>query len=276
MGTLNRRISKILATTPSRDEVKQLIPGEGSNSDYKKYILFGHQRCGSSVLTSGLESHGNMKSFAEVFTPDLITFNYSGYDNKSIPLIKYRDKHPISFLEDVIFNGQDDNIEAVGFKVFPDQIVKSRFECVWEWISNNEDVSLIMLNRENSLKTLCSVQIAKKTGVWGIKDASKRPTLTLKLSPKQCEKFFEKRERYGDLVREKFKHSNLLEINYETFSENIPYYLLKSQEHMGLNPVEFPVNDIKKEVRPLKEIITNYNHLEKYFTNTRWENFFSL
>jgi LPS sulfotransferase NodH len=269
-----RSLKAIITPTPSDAKIKELIPETGTNKHYKRYVIFGHQRCGSSVLTSGLKSHPNIKAFAEVFTPSLITFNYKGYDNQSLPLLKYRNAKPVEFLEKIIFAEQAEDTVAVGFKVFPDQIDNERFAPVWEWLKQEKDIALIMLNRTNSLKTLCSVQIAKKTGVWGIKDAAKRPTLQISLSPAQCKAFFEKRERYAELVRERFRDRDLFEISYETLASDISGYLQKAQTHIGIQPQPLPVNDLKKEVRELKDIIKNYEELSRYFSNTKWSSYF--
>ena len=269
-----RKMQLMIAPVPNDTAVSKMLPSTGDSHGYKRYILFGHQRCGSSVLTSGMKSNPNIKAFAELFTPNHITFNYPGYDNHSISLMKLRDSEPVRFLEEVVFCGQNDNVEAVGFKVFPDQIDRPKFEPVWQWIADNDDVALIMLNRENALKTLCSVQIAKKTGVWGIKDEKKRPTLTITLTPKQCEEFFEKRAAYAQMVRERFKGRDIFEITYETFAENIPKYFSAVQDYIGIESTPLPVNDVKKEIRTLDEIIVNYDELKDHFKNTRWESYF--
>jgi LPS sulfotransferase NodH len=269
-----RSLKTLITPIPSEEKVRDLIPHEGTNKNYKRYVIFGHQRCGSSVLTSGLKSHPNIKAFAEVFTPSLITFNYKNYDNQSLPMLKYRNAHPINFLEKVIFTEQAEDTVAVGFKVFPDQIDNARFEPLWEWLKQEKDIALVMLNRTNSLKTLCSVQIAKKTGVWGIKDAAKRPTIQISLSSGQCKTFFEKREHYANLLRERFKGRELLEISYETFASDIPKYFEQVQNHIGIPPIQLPVNDVKKEVREMKDIISNYSQLKEEFKDTEWSKFF--
>lgn len=269
-----RSLKAIITPTPSEEKVRDLVPQEGANQNYKRYVIFGHQRCGSSVLTSGLKSHPNIKAFAEVFTPSLITFNYKGYDNQSLPMLKYRNALPVTFLENVIFAEQAQDTVAVGFKVFPDQIDNARFEPVWKWLKQEKDIALIMLNRDNSLKTLCSVQIAKKTGVWGIKDTAKRPTIQISLSPAQCKAFFEKREHYAQLLRERFKGRELLDISYEKFAADIPKYFEQVQNHIGIPPIQLPVNDVKKEVREMKDIISNYSQLKQEFKDTKWSKFF--
>jgi hypothetical protein len=57
-----RSLKAIITPTPSEEKVRDLVPQEGANQNYKRYVIFGHQRCGSSVLTSGLKSHPNIKA----------------------------------------------------------------------------------------------------------------------------------------------------------------------------------------------------------------------
>lgn len=113
-----------------------------------------------------------------------------------------------------------------------------------------------------------------KRGYGGIKDVAKRPTLKISLSPAQCKAFFEKRERYAELVRERFNDRNIYEISYETLATDISGYLQKAQTHIGIQPHALPVNDLKKEVRELKDIITNYDELHSHFVNTKWSSYF--
>jgi hypothetical protein len=76
---------------PNGKALSGLIPREGSSEKFKKYVIFGHQRCGSSLLISALKAHPNIKSFSELFTPNYITFNNDGYDNYSLPLLKIKE-----------------------------------------------------------------------------------------------------------------------------------------------------------------------------------------
>ncbi|WP_339722089.1 hypothetical protein [uncultured Paraglaciecola sp.] len=271
---LKRFVKCQITPCPSPSEILKLLPSSCENKNYKRFIIFGHQRCGSSVLTSGLKSSPDIKAFAEIFTSSHITFNYKDYDNHSIKLLKLRNTSPVRFLEEVIFTSQTPEIKAVGFKVFPEQLEKHDFKVIYNWIEENPDVALIVLNRQNSLKTLCSIQIAKKTGVWGIKDTAKRTTLQISLSTAQCKAFFEKREYYAQLLRERFKGRELLEISYETFAADIPKYFEQVQRHIGIPPLQLPVNDVKKEVREVNDIISNYSQLKQEFKDTKWSKFF--
>ncbi|WP_226991294.1 hypothetical protein [Paraglaciecola psychrophila] len=107
-----------------------------------------------------------------------------------------------------------------------------------------------------------------------IKDTAKRPTIQITLNPAQYKVFFEKRERYAELVRERFKDRDLLKISCETLASDNSGYLQTVQTNFCIQPQSLPVNDLKKELRELKDIINNYDELYRFFVNTKWSSYF--
>src|SRR5262249_41952505 len=112
----------------------------GTNQSYSKFIILAHQRSGSSMLIDTLRKHPRIIGMGELFIPSRIGFNYVGFDGSPAALRTFRDEHPNEFLDGYIFGSYSDDIQAVGFKLFPEQIEFKAFQGLWQWLEKNTDV----------------------------------------------------------------------------------------------------------------------------------------
>jgi len=254
------------------DDRPQFFPGPSRN--YHKFVILSHQRAGSSMVIGALATHPQIVAFGELFIPKRIGFNIEGYDNDSAKLLYLRDKYPIEFLERYIFSSYSKDIRAVGFKLFPDQLEKSSFQCVWEWLIQNKDIKVILLTRHNLLATYTSLLIAQKTGTWGIMNEAQRTDATITIDYEKCVNAFKKRKEYRKKVLEYFKDHDLIDIPYEDMILDFNNYFKELQQSLGVDIHHLKVGPIKKEVRPLSEVITNYSELRRKLLNTEWEYLF--
>ncbi len=165
----------------------------GENRDYQKFVVLAHQRSGSSLIIASLREHPQMVAFSELFVPESIFFRLEGYDNQSAELLAFRNARPLQFLDEFVFSGYRDDIQAVGFKLFPDQIDNSTFRCVWKWLARQENLKIIYLTRRNLLATYTSLLVAQKDKRYAIRDQSQRSRTTVRIEPKTCLAEFEKR-----------------------------------------------------------------------------------
>ena len=133
---LHKYSSRIISSLkPRRDCVEFRLRGNSSGAalgtarqqpGLSEVCRPGHQRSGSSLVITSLREHPQMVVFSELFVPDSIFFHLQGYNNQSEQLRDFRDAQPTQFLDEFIFSPYNDQIKAVGFKLFPDQI--DRFE----------------------------------------------------------------------------------------------------------------------------------------------------
>ena len=85
---------------------------DDNNTDYKKYIILGSERTGSSYLVELLKSHPSVISFNELFLDNCSIFNYLGYPHiEDKKLIEYRDQQPVEFLNNIVFKPYKNNNE---------------------------------------------------------------------------------------------------------------------------------------------------------------------
>src|SRR5262249_51245812 len=144
--------------------------------------------------------HPQMVAFSELFVPESIFFRLADYDNQSAELLAFRNARPLQFLDEFIFSGYRDDIQAVGFKLFPDQIDNSTFRCVWKWLARQENLKIIYLTRRNLLATYTSLLVAQKDKRYAIRDQSQRSQTTVQIDPHPCLAEFEKRAKYEQTI----------------------------------------------------------------------------
>lgn len=242
----------------------------GPNRTYKKFIVLGHQRSGSSLVIRSLRAHPQVVGFGELFLPDRCGFNIEGYDERAAVLLRARNAFPVEFLERYVFSGYLSDKRAVGFKLFPDQLDNDRFRCVWDWVERERDLAIVLLNRRDRLATYTSLLVAKKAGRYAARNDSDRPTATVTIDIEACLAEFEKRDRYEAIARAYSAHCDRLELTYEELNADPRAHLQRVQAFLGLDRTEPAIGSVKSEVRPLSEAIENYRELRETLARTKW------
>ena len=279
-GGISNIMQQVKYTFAGKPEDLDSLPRgfEGSNQSYQKFILLGHQRSGSSMIIGTLREHSRVLSFGELFKEDSVGFNVTGYDNQSSQAFSLRNKYPVEFLTRYIYSSYHQDIQAVGFKFFPEHVQrnKKKFTPLWQWLQENKDVKVIDLKRENLLAAYVSLLIAIKDGRFSIKDEAERSTRKLFVDPKKCLAEFEERKTLYEEAKQYVRHHDRLEVSYEDLSADIPGHLKEIQEFIGVDNQPLEVRKVKQETRPLTEIIENYSELEEFFRDTEWAYLFDM
>jgi LPS sulfotransferase NodH len=275
-----RKVMNLLETAFSSSKVSPSVFDNrpnilaGPNRDYTKFILLAHQRSGSELVISSLREHPQVVAFGELFVFRRIGFNIEGYDNHSEVLHQARKLFPVEFLNRFIFSSYLEKKRAVGFKLFPNQLDNHHFRCVWDWIKQNRDIAVICLSRQNHLAAYTSLLIARKTGVYGITDESQRPSITVTINKEKCLSEFRKRDILKAAARKKISNHRVMDITYEELNEDPISTILQIQEFLGIDKVQPEIVTIKKELRPLSEVIANYHEIRQQFAGTIWAHYF--
>ena len=246
----------------------------GPNRNYHRFIVLGHQRSGSSLVINTLRTHPAIVAFGEVLYSEGTHFNVEGYDNNSVNSLRFRNENPIEFLDGFVFCGYRDDIEAVGFKAFPDQMDNFRCRCVWTWLERNTDLKIIRLARQDLLATYASMLIAYRDNRFSIKDESERSETTIYIDPHKCMTEFKQRENYNKTAKESVEHHDVMDITYEELALHPSLYLKNIQKFIGVKIHDLEIATVRQEKRALSEVIENYEELRRYFLGTEWEYLF--
>ena len=240
----------------------------GPNTNYQKFLVMAHARSASSMVIGTLKKHPEVLCFGEIFVGGRIHFNEEDYDNKSLKSLYLRNRFPVEFLEKSIYSSYRDDISAVGFKVFPDQLASPRFSIVWKWLDANPNIKIISLQRTNLLAAFTSLLIARKYGFGS------PPGGTVTVSNEECVREFEKHKRHHEDLKMRLRNHDVMYTSYENMTSDLNRQFDAFQQFLGVNPFPLQVNSKKKEVRPLSQVITNYDELRRSFSGTEWSDFF--
>jgi hypothetical protein len=246
----------------------------GPNRNYHRFIVLGHQRSGSSLVVNTLKKHPAIVSFGEVLYSEGTHFNVKGYDDNSLNSLRFRNNNPIEFLDGFVFCGYRDDIEAVGFKAFPDQIDNFRCRRIWTWLEQNTDLKIIQLARQDLFATYTSLLIAYKDNRFSIKDESERSKRTIYIHPHRCMAEFKQRANYDKRTKASIEHHDVMKITYEELAVHPSLYLKNIQKFIGVRSHDLQITMVRQEIRTLSEVIENYDDLRRHFLGTEWEHLF--
>jgi hypothetical protein len=202
-------------------------------------------------------------------------FRTDGVADNSVFLDVYRRIAPVDFLESFVFRGYRQDLQAVGFKIFPDHLEKLWFRRIWTWLQTEPDLKLIHIKRCNKLDVYLSLVRAQVSGNWSVDWPVKRTeTGPVRLDPAKCRQAFERSERLDQLLEKKVPRANLISMEYDEVCENQDSHLRRLQEHLGLPVQPIAPGILKQRTRSLRESIANYDELYGAFRGTRWGHFF--
>ncbi len=267
------RLSRKIGSASLAGQQPERLRGE--NRNYQKFVVLAHATVGIVAHYFFAREHPQMVAFSELFVPESIFFRLQGYDNQSPEMLAFRNARPLEFLDDFVFSGYREDIQAVGFKLFPDQIDNSAFRCVWKWLARQENLKIIYLTRRNLLATYTSLLVAQKDKRYAIRDQSQRSQTTVRIDPQTCLEEFEKRAKYEHTIEQNIERQDVLRWFYEELAAAQESQLKQAQEFLGVTVCDLKIKLVKQEVRPLREVIENYAELQVFFAGTRWDYLFS-
>lgn len=219
-----------------------------------------------------LARHPAIVAHGEMFNPVRIGSKVTGHRPYSRAMLHLRCRFPGEFLDRHVFAPHADPVRAVGFKLFPEQIVG---EGVWRWLDAHPEVAIVFLRRENHLARLVSLLIADKTGTFGIGSVSERPTLTIAIDPGQCGEEFRRMDAVDEETLRRLRGHQVLDLTYEGVVRDHSGAFARLHGFLGVEPQPVEMFGVKKEVRPLSEVIENFAELKTRFAGARWSGFFA-
>ena len=251
----------------------------------KKFVVLSTQRSGSTFLGTCLGSHPDIQSYGEIFQyfrverPDDLNppiryqVSYQKYIEESF-LRKLADrfwqKGLIHRYLDQTYSKFEDK-EAVGFKLMYSQAAK-RPDIV-DWLKKN-NVKVVHLIRKNHLKTVVSLELAKKRGIY----ASTQPLETTKifLDPDSLQAQLNNRKELIEAHRSLFKENPYLEIEYEAFVKSRQMETSRLLAFLEVKESQKLTSELaKSNSNSLRDLIENYEEVAHQLRGSRFESFLS-
>lgn len=243
---------------------------------YTSFILLGHGRSGSTVLTEALRRHGRIRMYGEIFHEDP-----AERERASGPDRPYRhDESGRRYLDEVIFRRRWwKELQAVGFKLFGDHALTGPMSSAWQRLMRDRAVRVVLLRRDNLLRTLISYEVAVRTDEWvlplGAELPADRPE-PFAINPHRAREFFDDIRGQQQRLRAAFSDHPMIELEYSQdvlsgFTETV----WRIYDFLGIaeGPVEVT---IQKQARvPPTDQVANIAELADHFRGSEYERFFS-
>jgi LPS sulfotransferase NodH len=274
-------VNALAAIRPSRAHrdaiaraVLRLRSLNGSN-DYRRFVVVGIARTGSTLLVNLLNAHSRVLAFGELFrSPDAIGWDTAPFNtSRSAKVLALYRADPAAFINECVFHRWPRRYGAVGFKLFYYHARQLPHSRVWDYLAANPDIRILHIKRKNILKQYYSLELAHKTNVW----VSKAPTdeqPPLRLEVDACRRHFAWVRNLEDECAAFFRAHQTRDIYYEDLSADIESEMKGVQDFLGLKHEQLSVKTVRQRRKPLSQAIINYAELKHAFEATPWAEFF--
>jgi LPS sulfotransferase NodH len=185
-----------------------------------------------------------------------------------------RERDPFEFLHRFVFRGYRQEIRAVGFKLFPEQIRLSYMPSLIEAFAADADLRFVHILRANHLRVLLSLKLARSTAHWASRGDGHPPDTRVTVEREELEAFSRQRSADEAMVRERFRGSSLYEVEYTELVRDLPRVLNEIEDHLGIARVSIEPVLQKQTTGPLQERIINYERLRADMIGTEYSAFF--
>ena len=240
-----------------------------------KFIILSTQRSGSTFFRKFIGSHPQIESHGEIFISrkwdsELRKDRYYQYCNNNIfyKFFAYTGMHRMivpSFLKS-FYQNVSQMKKAKGFKLMYNQEKKFK---ILSTILKSDNILFIHFIRLNLLKLIVSREILRETNI--AHTVVKVPQKKIMLNTYKILEKLKKIETTIDLYRKYLKYSNVIEVFYETFSENPLEESKKVLKYLDLDTnVNLNSNLKKISSNNLENVIKNYNEVKKVLFNTKY------
>ena len=243
-----------------------------------KFVVFGLQRTGTTLVVTLLASHPRILSLGELFDDKekiegQVIPTYKLYLKQLSPAGDYtpaQHKGLIYRYLDNFFSKED--FKAVGFKLMLNQ--SQKYPVILDYLKEN-NIKLIYIFRENLLKTAISRLRAKETGIYNnmqpIFDSAGNAKTRLKIPVKSLFLALEYVARQNKDLENAITNCGLdyMTVFYEKLSQNRMAEAGKILKFLGIQePVELNTKLQKVTPSELKDSVENYAEIRQALKDT--------
>ncbi len=220
---------------------------------YRRFVIVGHARTGSNFLRIALRQVKPIRIYNEEFA------DFNRTIGKKFKTIWKR-----------IFQRQPPQIQAVGFKLFYNQLTEKE----WKLVADDHDLMVIHLLRRNRLRTLVSLDIAMATNRW--METLSNPSFeaqTIAVDPEAILGRIKQLEAAESKARDRLRSHPTIELFYEDLISEPDKELGKVLSALGLES-EIDVERIrlkKQNPRSLSETIENFDAVSQALSGSKYE-----
>ena len=249
------------------------IPG---TSRYRKFVIVGTARTGSTLLVDLLKSHSQVRVFGELFrSMDRIGWDVKPFATFQPPeLISLYRTDPLAFLEGHVFRRWPRTCKAVGFKLFYYHARTPEHSVVWDYLAADPDICVLHLRRRNLLAQYYSLRLAHQTNSWTKSTTAKGDHAPVRLDAQECRDHFGWVRGLEEECIAFFAGHDVHDIWYEDLVANQARAMGDVQDYLGLARQVVTAKIARQRTTPLRLAIENYDGLRSELANTPWAGFF--
>lgn len=212
------------------------------------------------MLRTALNSHPHLVCYAESFNPDLV--GPEPYD-ATWTTREILDRH--------VFRPRPDVIQAVGFAVHRGGAPLGPWTDIWDHLTADPDLSVVMLHRDDLLRRLLSFQIMRERNRSGDPDFEPTPRA---LDVDVVRQEFLRYEAELADFRRRFATHRRLQVSYEQLRDHFPRTALRLQRFLRVKAHAIAPKTRPNPPRPPEALVTNMGELRSAFQDSRWAWFF--
>lgn len=223
------------------------------------FVIVADLRTGSTLLSSSLDLHPEIRCYGEVFHPD-------DFDDNQLD---QTDRHQLNGRAVIrhIFGDPDEQGRAVGFRamIFLPLSSALQWNDAWQALGDVDDLKVIHLSRRNRLAQYASMLVAEQTRTWHpspndpVLRPENRPAVVV--DPDDFVQWTRQRDELAHSRLEMLSQKRAMHVDYESLAADWPAETRRIQQFLRVRPRELEQVKQVQERRPLSEVIQNYNAL---------------
>ena len=249
------------------------IPG---TSQYRRFVIVGTARTGSTLLVDLLKSHSQVRVFGELFrSTDEIGWDVKPFASFQSPeIVSLYRRDPVTFLQSHVFRRWPRTCKAVGFKLFYYHARTPEHAVVWDYLAADPDICVIHLRRRNLLAQYYSLRLAHQTNSWTKSAMKKTDSESLVLDAQECSDHFGWVRALEEECIAFFARREVHDVWYEDLVANKEGTMGDIQNFLGLEHKRVSATVARQRTKPLRLSIANYDSLRRDLEDTPWAVFF--
>jgi len=220
-------------------------------------------RSGSHMLATALDSHPDLSIAGEVFVRPF--------------LFNLKDTIPTTLVEETLRNFNGFVAHRTG-----GWLGKYNRNNAWNAI-RKANLKVIFLSRFNLIAQFASIKLAKKTRIWhvahneanilsndGRVDSNSSLTQQVEINTSDLMNFFSQCEQDEIYIQDLFRNLPLIKVSHESLCHRYEEVIENVQLFTGVKSTSIKPRTKQQETRSLWEVVTNWEEVRNYLSNTKW------
>jgi LPS sulfotransferase NodH len=237
-------------------------------------LVICHSRTGSNFLLWLLESHPRIAHIGEPFGTNELVHPWV--------VSRIHEIGGLGYLKERLQRKSNERVTVFKFQYvhfeleYAERWSLSDMDNIRTYLAGELNMKVVHLKRRNRLENLISHRLAEVTKKYILFDPKKRvDNLQVEITPDECVSEFEKVTAFEKYYSELFAKHSVLDIYYEDLYKNTQMEGKRVLDFLGIKRVPLRERTVKQNIRPIREVLKNYDALKEYFTGTIWENIFN-